>query len=460
MHDYLFEQAQPRAVALAAVFVLALGACGTDAGGSGGDDVSLGLGDTAPPSTLGTDCAADTDCGDDGVCYRGVCVATCVGPADCPETANCSRDGDGRLLCAPRAYAAAVGALCGTDGVCAEGTKCLGTPYSAFARCAAACNDDTDCPMDHSCEDVAKDQRVCRIRAFCSTCDHDGQCGAGQACVESGGQRFCSKACTAGSTECPRYAACSDVGGGDFRCVHKAGGCVGDGGLCEPCTGSHDCAVGGQCLTYTHTKESFCSSACAGGCPSGYECNANVNQCVPSQAKGAQCVATLSKTMEVGDIFDDYAMVGMVDTDDDGSLVGEDARIIQMSDFAEHHELILLNVSAVWCSACQAETKEMRVLYKKFYPRGLILFQTLYDGQKPGQPMTFPLLKAWNAQLKPAGVVGMDPERWVMQYNVGSGTPLNMLIDAKTRKVLYKVNGYNGYTLQKAIDDALKAKGR
>lgn len=427
--------------------------------GGGGTDTSLGLGDVAPPSALGTDCSKDEDCGNDGVCYRGVCVATCDAAADCPATANCSRDGAGRLLCAPRSYATAIGAFCGVDGVCAEGTKCLGTPYSAFARCTAGCNDDTDCPTDHGCDDAGNGEKVCRVRAYCSECDHDGNCESGSACVENGGQRFCSKSCTAGSTECPRYAGCKDVGGGDFRCIHKSGACVGDGGLCSSCLGTDDCAAGGQCLTYTHTKEGFCSAPCGAGCPAGYECNPNAKACVPGKAKNATCTSALANMMEVGDIMDDYAMVGMVDTDDDGSLDNEDPRMIKMSDFAEHHELIMFNVSAVWCSACQAETKEMRVLYKKFYPRGLVMMQTLFDGQKPGEPMTFGLLKAWNKQLKPGGMVGMDPDRWVLQYNSAGSTPLNMLIDAKTREVIYKVNGYNGFALQKAIDDALKAKG-
>jgi hypothetical protein len=73
--------------------------------------------------------------------------------------------------------------------------------------------------------------------------------------------------------------------------------------------------------------------------------------------------------------------------------------------------------------------------------------------------MTMGLLKAWNKQLKPAGAVGMDPERWVAQYNTGGSTPLNVLIDAKTRKVLYKVNGYNRYTIEGQIKKALKDKG-
>ncbi|MEY3014592.1 MAG: hypothetical protein RIT45_3327, partial [Pseudomonadota bacterium] len=62
-------------------------------GGAGGDADAgpTGLGDTAPPSTLGNDCAADTDCGDGELCHRGVCVASCTSPADCGG-GDCSAD--------------------------------------------------------------------------------------------------------------------------------------------------------------------------------------------------------------------------------------------------------------------------------------------------------------------------------------------------------------------------------
>ena len=113
----------------------------------------------------------------------------------------------------------------------------------------------------------------------------------------------------------------------------------------------------------------------------------------------------------------------------------------------------------MWCSACQAEAVDLRNVEQKYEPKGVVFLQTLYDGQKPGQPMTMSLLKAWNQQLKPAGYVGMDPNRNVTQYNIAGSSPLNMIIDAKTHKVLYKGNGYNKYTLMAALDSVLKSKG-
>ncbi len=428
--------------------------------GGGTDEADTGLAgleDTAPPTTIGNDCTEDADCKDEGVCYRGVCSQACKTPSDCAAGQDCSLDAKSRLVCAKPAYSDAIGKNCGATGVCPAGTKCLGQAYSALTTCSAACTDDTDCPMTHACSEI-QGQKLCMVRKFCNECLHDANCGPGSACIVEGGVGTCAKACNAGSTECPRYAACKDRGDGQFFCAHKAGACVGDGSLCAPCQTEDHCN-NGLCLTYNHTKESFCATGCDGGCPAGYNCASSLNKCVPADKANPKCVSSISKMAEVGDIMDDYAMIGMVDTDDDGSLVNEEPRLIKFSDFAAHHELILFNVSAVWCSACQAETKDMKSLYKIYFPKGLVMVQTLFDGQKPGEPMTFPLLKAWNSQLKPSGYVGMDPERWVMQYNVGGSTPLNMIIDAKTRKVLYKTNGYNKLVLEKAIKSALASKG-
>ena len=48
----------------------------------------------------------------------------------------------------------------------------------------------------------------------------------------------------------------------------------------------------------------------------------------------------LSASMEKGAIMDDFAMVGYIDTDKNGSLENEKQRLIKMSDFAKTHKVI------------------------------------------------------------------------------------------------------------------------
>ncbi len=435
--------------------VVGSGGTAPEDAGPGESDAGAIAQDTAPPITLGSDCAADAECTGGAVCYRGVCVKTCGAPTDCDAEQDCSLDAASRLLCVKRGYAEAVGSFCGADGKCPEGTQCVGAAYSPDAVCSASCTDDTDCPMSMACL-AAGTSKICQARAFCDTCSHAANCAVGDVCVQSGIERFCSRPCTVGKTECKRFATCEAQPDGAGACVHKAGSCLGDGSLCQPCNVDEQCD--GKCLTYTFSQESFCASACGAGCPTGYKCSTANGMCLPASTKSPTCVGSLSSMAEVGDVIDDYAMVGMVDTNDDGLLTDESPRHIALSHF-EAYELILFNVSAVWCSACQAETVDLRNVEKKYEPKGVVFLQTLYDGEKPGLPITMALLKAWNSKLKPAGYVGMDPNRNVVQYNIASSTPLNMIIDAKTRKVLYKSNGYNKLSLMQALDTVLKSKG-
>ncbi len=428
---------------------------GTSSGGTSSGGTSSGGTSSGGASSGGTSggdavkCSADADC-TSGICIAGACSVTCTGLTDCGEGESCSLDNKGRTVCHKPLHNLNIGVKCGHDGQCKDGLKCLGRAYSAQAVCTATCKADIDCPADFECLDIVNEGKVCMERAFCGGCQHDGQCPEGGTCMKMSGGSFCTTPCTAGSTECPRYARCQ---GG--QCVHRAGTCIGEGNQCDPCNTLVDGQCkNGPCLQYGFSKESFCADTCTTSCPTGFKC-AQVSQtgyaCVPDKPKTPSCVGSIGSMYEVGAVMDDFAMVGMVDVDGDESLVGESPRIIHLSDFADFHDLILINVSAVWCSACQKETKDFKLIYNKYNGAGVVLFQILNDGSQPGHLMTMDLLKQWNQQLKPIGTVGMDPNRISSQWNTGGSSPLNILIDAKTRKVLWKKNGYSFQALDQAI---------
>jgi thiol-disulfide isomerase/thioredoxin len=236
--------------------------------------------------------------------------------------------------------------------------------------------------------------------------------------------------------------------------VHSSGTCIGDGSQCSGCANDADCATGGLCLQYSSTKERFCAESCAtGGCPSGYDCvtlGNGAKQCVHPQQQAPTCTPKLQEMMAVGATMDDYAMIGVTDDNGNGDMLDEPLKIVRLSDFAETHKLILFNVSAVWCGACQQETLEFAA-FEQSHPE-VAIFQTLFDGQQPGSDITQNLLAAWVSQLNAKGAVGMDPAKMVLQYNAAGSTPLNMVIDAKTRKILHKWNGYAPNSLEGIAD--------
>ena len=343
----------------------------------------------------------------------------------------------------PKQFHPEFGWPCGGTGACATGLQCTGNIESPSAICTTECAADSDCPDDFTCIKAGKTS-VCLRREFCSSCKTDAQCGAGGRCIQMGSGSYCSRSCTPGKTECPRFASCSEVGAGDYACVHSAGDCQGDGSLCAACAAEDTCGAGGACLSYMHTKEQFCSAPCNGTtCPATYKCvdvqtaTGKTKQCVPGDSKAPKCVPKLNNFLEVGSIMQDFAITGYI-TNGDG--LPDTPMVIKLSEFAKNgYKVILLNAAAGWCGPCQQETMGFKSLAAKYPELGI--YQILFDNVGQGQIPTLSFLNQWTKALKPFGATGIDPERNIVPINTGGSTPLNMIIDAKTLKVLQKFNG-------------------
>jgi len=448
-----------RSVCLALLAAALWGCSGSD---GSKDQSSVHPGDAGvdqPPGAKkkpGEPCGGDAECAS-AVCLKGTCAKSCGSPADCDAGQECTSDDGKRVFCSTPSHAKAIGQSCAVTGSCPAGTTCLGGTTWAHAYCTADCANDAECPATHYCREYDAPKRRCVRRLFCTRCYHDGNCGAGKVCVEQGGERFCSRPCSIGTTECPRFAECKEVGGKPV-CVHKAGRCDGDGKLCQPCHNT-ECPAPGFCLVNTFTAEQFCGQDCrSAGCPSSsYDCvgvGGTDKQCVPhydpdlKQQRG--CVSA-SPIGEKGDVIEDFATVGYADADKDGSLVGEKLQVLRLSDFATTAKIILFNLSAGWCKPCQAETQQSAALLKTFGPQGLAIFQVLFEGDSVSEPPTVALLDGWVSSLKAAGAVGIDVDAESIVYNTTGLTPVNMILDAKTLRVLDKFYAYNQLTLESKI---------
>lgn len=416
---------------------------------------------------VGDPCDKDDVC-QSSICYDKLCRKACTKPEDCDSGDDCTSDDGKRIFCSTPPYNKDIGTTCAVTGTCTPTTmKCIGGKDDALAYCTEECKTDVDCPTNFFCRELSDKKTYCTIRDFCGRCFHDSQCGAGGLCVKQGDATYCSYGCTAGSTDCPRYAECKDVGGGTHACVHLAGTCVGDSKLCQPCITKEDCQTSALCLTYTFSQESFCSQECGGAaCPTSYECatipissTESTKQCVPKVADPKVMPKCIDKELqpmgEVGAKMRDFAMVGYIDSNSDGSLVGEKLRVVKLSDYSATAKIILFNVSAGWCGPCQTETKTHAALLQTYESKGLAIFQTLFDSDKQGDRPTIALLDAWVKVLNAAGAVGIDPGRESVVYNTGGSTPLNMIIDAKTLEVLDKFNGYSQATVESKIKQYL-----
>ena len=194
---------------------------------------------------------------------------------------------------------------------------------------------------------------------MCSQCVHDGSCPSWMKCVSMLGGKYCTSRCNPGSTECPMASACKAVSGGNF-CQPKVGSCKGNGGVCSMCTKNDHCQAGGLCLSFSLTEENFCGADCtaSGTCAGGFKCysvstTSGQKQCGPTVKPGGKyptCTNGITfPILGVGDVIDDFAMVGYRDTNNNGTLTDDKTlQVIKLSDMAKGAKLILLNISAFW----------------------------------------------------------------------------------------------------------------
>lgn len=425
-----------------ATILLSLSACGTKAAADAAEDAGVSGNQTNEKQDV------VVDVGDQ--------IRACKANSECKTGEQCFTVDGATAFCRVPTSAAGMGDACYLGQKCNKGLKCVGDTGSVRAVCSASCESNLDCPSSMWCFDRGDgtadghDGKYCMPRRFGASCVTDEHCASG-VCTDMGvGTKFCSKTCDVGSTECPRYADCTEQLAQDGIstrdvCTHRKGYTIGDGSLCEPCT-DHACAKNdagdvGQCLTFG-SGENFCTFPCtsAAECGSGYKCSqtsANGKSCIPVANR---CVGKLSKIYQKGDIFEDYAMIGRTDTNGDGKLSDEEPQVIKLSDFADK-DLIGITISAGWCVPCQQETKTFASTMKTYGDRVMIFQVLIEDDNQGGGNIDVDYSLAWIKQFGVAGTSGIDPDHTPDLWNEAGSIPLNILIDAKTRKVLEKENG-------------------
>jgi len=109
-------------------------------------------------------------------------------------------------------------------------------------------------------------------------------------------------------------------------------------------------------------------------------------------------------------------------------------------------KLIVLNASAIWCGFCQAEMRDMKAnaTDAKYRAKGVRVLGALFqDGQ--GSPAKPDDLRVWGSA--PAHAITfpllLDPGLKAGVYFTSDATPLNLIIDATTMRIVRAVMGYD-----------------
>ena len=114
-------------------------------------------------------------------------------------------------------------------------------------------------------------------------------------------------------------------------------------------------------------------------------------------------------------------------------------------DGAKGIELIMVNMSAVWCSVCRSEFSSFRKtgIYAEYKARkvefvGVLFEDTNYDPAKPAD------ISCWSSQYGVEFPMLLDPQFRTGGMFLAEATPMNVVIDARTMQIVGQFQGAGG----------------
>jgi hypothetical protein len=121
------------------------------------------------------------------------------------------------------------------------------------------------------------------------------------------------------------------------------------------------------------------------------------------------------------------------------------------------YELILLNSAALWCSVCIEEHRSLPEQYADFEARGFVVLSALFQDQR-GDPADFDDLRAWIQTFDVPFPMVLDPDYQLGVYASAETAPLNLLIDARTMRIVEKFVGDQREVLWSLVGDELSRR--
>jgi len=110
-------------------------------------------------------------------------------------------------------------------------------------------------------------------------------------------------------------------------------------------------------------------------------------------------------------------------------------------------KLIWINASAVWCSVCRSEMTDLKTnqIHAEFSAKGVQMIVTLFENNDagPSSPLD---LHNWGSSDKGFAIdfpLLLDPGFKLGAFFTSDATPLNMLVDARTMRVIDATMGYS-----------------
>ncbi|HEY3496684.1 MAG TPA: redoxin domain-containing protein [Polyangiaceae bacterium] len=118
------------------------------------------------------------------------------------------------------------------------------------------------------------------------------------------------------------------------------------------------------------------------------------------------------------------------------------------------YELLLVNTAALWCSVCQSEHQTLPERHAEYSDRGVVLVSALFQDEG-GDPADLNDLKRWVERFDVPFPMLLDADFQLGIYATAETAPLNLLVDARSMRILEKFVGDSSTTLWQRVDDEL-----
>jgi hypothetical protein len=118
------------------------------------------------------------------------------------------------------------------------------------------------------------------------------------------------------------------------------------------------------------------------------------------------------------------------------------------------HELIVVNTAALWCSVCQVEHRDLPRRHEALAPAGLVILGALFQDER-AEPADLSDLTAWVETFDVPFPMVLDPAYQMGAYASAETAPLNLVIDARTMRILRKYVGDQSSLLWPFVEEEL-----
>ncbi|MBN1946036.1 MAG: TlpA family protein disulfide reductase [Bradymonadales bacterium] len=115
-----------------------------------------------------------------------------------------------------------------------------------------------------------------------------------------------------------------------------------------------------------------------------------------------------------------------------------------------HNQVLLINTAAGWCTACIEEMPALQELYDTYGGKGLFVLVTVFENLNY-QAATAADAATWKQRYDLTTEVVADPAFLLQDYYDSTFTPMNMIVEVPTMKIVRITTGFDRSAIESLI---------